>query len=651
MPRRSAKTPPPAEVKRVLVTGAAGFIGSHLTDALLARGYDVVGVDNFLGNYDRVVKESNLTAALKSPRFLFRELDLSLAPLEPLVDEVDAVYHLAARPGVRDSWGEHYQEYLAHNVLATQRLLEALRAHPLKPLVLASSSSVYGDALKLPVNEKAIPAPVSPYGASKLAAEDLVHLYAQSYGLDPTILRFFTVYGPRQRPDMAIHKFVRAVAAGRTITLYGDDRDRRDFTYVADVVAAALAIVERGIRGGCYNVASGRTVPLADVVAMVEAAVGKKAKVERAPHQRGDVHATHGDIAALKRAVGYEPATPLAEGIAAEAAWLLETATAVPFPKGKAPVFGPPRRHPKLSVIIVNYNAGHVIANCLGSCWLNPPREGGMEVIVVDNASDDGSAEALAVRDDIIFLRNHQNLGYAAANNQGVAISRGEYLLLLNPDVEVGPGLFDALIAFLDENPDAAVAAPALVSPNGRLQESFRRFPNLFHLLGNRRSLIYRWWPHNPFSRRGFYLDLPMDRPARVDFVAGAVMMFKRTLVDLIGPMDRKYFMYVEDADFCRRARDAGLFTYFLPNLTALHHWGESSARHPYRMVFIHHISMMRYFRRHQPLQYAVYLLLLPLVGVHMLFELVQASSRARARRERIAREKAAKEAAANAPA
>jgi len=646
MRRTSPKIPSAPDVKRVLVTGAAGFIGSHLTDALLARGYDVIGVDNFLGNYERVVKEANLAPALESPRFVFRELDLSQAPLEPLVDEADAIYHLAARPGVRDSWGEHYQEYLTHNVLATQRLLEALRARPQTPFILASSSSIYGDNPKLPVTEKAVPAPVSPYGASKLAAEDLAHLYALSYGLDPTILRFFTVYGPRQRPDMAIHKFIRAVAAGRTITLYGDDRDRRDFTFVADIVAAALAILEHGVRGGVFNVASGRTVPLADVVAMVERAVGKKAVTERAPHQRGDVRATHGDIAALKRAVGYEPATPLEEGIAAEAAWLLGTPPAVAAVGRAAPVLGPPRRHPKLSVIIVNYNAGHVISNCLGSCWFNPPREGGMEVIVVDNASDDGSTETLAVRDDIIFLRNRQNVGYAAANNQGVAVSRGEYLLLLNPDVEVGPGLFDALIAFLDETPDAAVVAPALVSPNGRLQESFRRFPNLFHLLGNRRSLIYRWWPHNPFSRRGFYLDLPMDRPARVDFVAGAVMMFKRTLVDLIGPMDRKYFMYVEDADFCRRARDAGLFTYFLPNLTALHHWGESSSRHPYRMVFIHHISMMRYFRRHQPLQYAVYLLLLPLVGVHMLFELVQASSRARARRERIAGEKAAKQSA-----
>jgi UDP-glucuronate 4-epimerase len=639
MPQRKDNRP----FGRVLVTGAAGFIGSSLADELLARGYEVLGVDNFLGNYGREVKLSNLSAARQHPSFTFSELDLAEDDLDKLVAGVDAAFHLAARPGVRDSWGRHYEEYLTHNVLATQRLLEALRLRAEIPLVFASSSSVYGDAARLPVTEDATPAPVSPYGATKLAAEDLVHLYVKSYGLRAAVLRYFTVYGPRQRPDMAIHKFIRAILAGETITLYGDDDERRDFTYVGDVVGATADVLEKGVTGGTYNVASGRTVTLAELTAALEKVLGTKANVARAPHQRGDVRATHGDVGALRRAIGYAPRTGLEEGLAAQAAWMTEGPASKAAPARAA---RPPRkpRDPVLSVIIVNYNAGRLIAKCIDSCWKNAPADGELEVLVVDNASTDGSAEALAVRDDVVFIRNRQNVGYAAANNQGIARARGDYLLLLNPDVELGPGVCDELMNFLDENPDAGIVGPALVNPAGRLQESYRRFPNLLHLLGNRRSLIYRLWPRNPFSRQGFYLDLELGGPAKVDFLAGAAMMFKRELVDLIGPLDPKYFMYVEDADFSRRARDAGYYTYLLPHLTVLHHWGESAARHPYRIVLIHHISMMRYFRMHQPLQFALYLLLLPAVGVHMLFELVYAWRATRRRKKRLAAEERAAE-------
>jgi GT2 family glycosyltransferase len=511
--------------------------------------------------------------------------------------------------------------------------------------VFASSSSIYGDAPRLPIAEDTTPAPVSPYGATKLAAEDLVHLYVKSYGLEAAVLRYFTVYGPRQRPDMAIHKFIRAIRAGEAITLYGGDDERRDFTYVGDIVRATADVLEKGVREGTYNVASGRTVTLDELATALEQVLDKKANVTRAAHQRGDVRATHGDVAALKRAIGYAPGTTLKEGIAAQAAWMEEGAAAKSAPARATR----PRRlpaAPALSVIIVNYNAGRLIHECIDSCWRNPPAAGEMEVIVVDNASTDGSAEALAVRDDVIFIRNRQNLGYAAANNQGIARARGEYLILVNPDVEVGPGVFDGLMDFLDENPDAGIVGPALVNPAGRLQESYRRFPNLLHLLGNRRSLIYRLWPRNPFSRQGFYLDLELGGPAKVDFLAGAAMMFKRDLVDLIGPLDPKYFMYVEDADFSRRARDAGYYTYLLPQLTVLHHWGESAAHHPYRIVLIHHISMMRYFRIHQPLQFALYLLLLPAVGVHMLFELVYAWRATRRRKKRLREETRTAEAA-----
>lgn len=607
----------------VLVTGAAGFIGSTVVDELLRRGYRVVGVDNFLGNYAREMKEANIAAAWQNAAFTFHELDLARDDLGDVVAGADAIFHFAARPGVRDSWGQHYEEYLTHNVLATQRLLEAARARPDAPFILASSSSVYGDAPQLPVTERTVPAPVSPYGASKLAAEDLAHLYAHSYGLNVTILRFFTVFGPRQRPDMAIHKFVRAILDGDPVILYGEG-ERRDFTFVGDVARACADVLARGAFGRTFNVASGRTVAVEEVLAEIEKALGKKAVVRRAPHQRGDVRVTHGDITALKEAIGYEPKTPLAEGIAAQVAWMTEAVTARDFRVGSGRR-GPKTYRPLLSVIIVNYNAGHVIEKCISSCWEHAPAEGEMEIIVVDNASADGSAEMLAARDDVVVVRNRRNEGYAAANNQGIAKARGDYICLLNPDVVVTPGLFEGMINFLGETPDAGIVGPALLSPNGRIQESYRRFPNLFNLIGNRRSLLYRWWPRNPFSRRGFYLDLDLGGPVRVDFIAGAVMTFRRTLVDLIGPMDPKYFMYVEDADFCRRARDAGFYTYLLPQLSALHYWGESSSRHPYRIAFIHHISMMRYFRRHEPLQFILYLLLLPFVGVHIIFELLYA--------------------------
>jgi nucleoside-diphosphate-sugar epimerase/GT2 family glycosyltransferase len=629
--------------RRVLVTGAAGFVGSNLVDELLARGYDVVGVDNFLDNYGRGVKWANLRSAREHEAFSFHEIDLPRDELEAVVDGVDAVFHLAARPGVRESWGRHYADYLTNNVLATQRLLEALRARADVPLVLASSSSIYGDAADLPVAEDATPAPVSPYGATKLAAEDLVDLYRKSYGLKAVVLRYFTVYGPRQRPDMAIHKFIRAILGGEAIVLYGDGEERRDFTYVADAVKATADVLAKGLTSGTYNVASGETVSLAELTAALEKVLGKEARITRAPHQRGDVRATHGDISALRKAIGYDPATSLEEGLAAQAEWMTKKESPA---KVRAKAAGrPAARRAKLSVIIVNYNSGHVVHEGIESCWRNPPAEGEVEIIVVDNASSDGSAQALAARDDVIFIRNRQNLGYAAANNQGLAAARGDYLMLLNPDVEVAAGVFDKLIDFLDENPDAGVAGPALISPAGRLQESYRRFPNLLHLIGSRKSLIYRFWPGNPFSQRGFYGELELERPVKVDFIAGAAMMFKRELVDIIGPLDPNYFMYVEDADFSRRARDAGYFTYLVPNITVLHHWGESAARHPYRVVFIHHISMMRYLRMHQPLQFALYLLLLPLVAVHLLFELAYAWRATRRRKKQLAAERSGGEA------
>ena len=307
---------------RVLVTGAAGFVGSHLAERLCGDGYDVVGLDCFLDNYPRAFKEANLRRLLDYGNFSFEEVDLNEIELTPILDGVSAVFHLAARPGVRDSWGRHFDEYLSNNVLATQRLLEALKDRPDVFFLYASSSSVYGDADALPVTEETPPRPVSPYGATKLAAEDMVGLYRREYGTRVTTLRFFSIYGPRQRPDMAVHKFLTAVAAGKPITVYGDGSSGRDYTYVDYVVDACATVADKGIEGTVFNVASGRITTLNELIEAVENVLGKKAVVERLPNQPGDVSTTHADISRLEAAIGFDPNLDVLEGVAKQAAYL-----------------------------------------------------------------------------------------------------------------------------------------------------------------------------------------------------------------------------------------------------------------------------------------------------------------------------------------
>ena len=234
---------------RALITGCAGFIGSHLSEALLADGHSVLGVDCFSDNYERSRKLANLERARQHDAFELAPVDLAAAPLDGLVADCDAVFHLAAEPGVRSSWEERFEVYLRRNVHATQRLLDAASASPEKPFVFASSSSIYGEAETLPTDEDVRPRPYSPYGATKLAAESLCRLYHDNHGVRATALRYFTVYGPRQRPDMAFHRFCRAALAGEPLTVYGDGSQTRDFTFVADVVEATRAR-GRGTRGG-----------------------------------------------------------------------------------------------------------------------------------------------------------------------------------------------------------------------------------------------------------------------------------------------------------------------------------------------------------------------------------------------------------------
>src|SRR3954451_10276443 len=255
---------------RALVTGCAGFIGSHLTDFLLTDGHEVVGVDCFNDNYGRPEKRRNLEHALEWQEFDFVPLDLARGDLASLLEECDVVFHLAAEPGVRSSWGPRFESYQRNNVAATQHLLEGAKATPHKRFVYASSSSIYGQAEALPTPEDTLPRPFSPYGVTKLRAEHLCDAYHGNYGLEVVSLRYFSVYGPRQRPDMAFNIFCNAALEHRPLTLFGDGSQTRDFTFVADVVAATRAAAEvPGIAGGVYTVGGGSRVSVNEAIELL----------------------------------------------------------------------------------------------------------------------------------------------------------------------------------------------------------------------------------------------------------------------------------------------------------------------------------------------------------------------------------------------
>ena len=309
----------------VLVTGAAGFIGSHLVERLLARGDTVTGLDDFDPYYDRARKEAHLEDARRrgsadqpGDRLRFLELDLASDDLGTAVDGVDAVVHLAAIPGVRGSWGESFEPYLRNNVLATQRLLEALAARPDALFVYGGSASVYGDAAVDRVTESFLPAPHSPYGVTKLAAEHLVHLYRLVHGRPSLSLRIFSCYGPRERPDKAIQKFLTAAREGRGIEVYGDGSQQRDFTFVGDIVSGIVAALEKAPVGETINLARGKTETLRTVVETIQALTGGALDVTYKPSEAGDVRVTHADIGKARALLGYEPSVDLAEGIAAQ---------------------------------------------------------------------------------------------------------------------------------------------------------------------------------------------------------------------------------------------------------------------------------------------------------------------------------------------
>ena len=307
---------------KALVTGAAGFIGSHLAGALLDRGATVIGIDCFTDYYARALKQRNLDEHKGREGFRFVDTTIQDADLAGLLDEVTHVFHLAAQAGVRKSWGRDFKVYTTNNVEATQVLLEACVGRPLTRFVHASSSSVYGDLAAIPMREDALPRPVSPYGVTKLAAEQLGYLYHVNFGVPAVAMRYFTVYGPRQRPDMAFNRFLCAALKDDAIPLYGDGGQTRDFTFVADAVAATIAAGDRGVPGTAYNIGGGSRVSMNEVIAIIERVAGHPLEVTRGDAQKGDMRDTYADTSLARRDLGFSPTVSLEEGIQAEYRWL-----------------------------------------------------------------------------------------------------------------------------------------------------------------------------------------------------------------------------------------------------------------------------------------------------------------------------------------
>jgi UDP-glucuronate 4-epimerase len=306
---------------RVVVTGAAGFIGSQLSSYLASNGDDVVGIDNLASYYDVQQKRRNLESATAHRKFTFVEVDLRHAPLEQFLEGVDVVYHQAAQPGVRTSWSS-FPSYVENNVLATQRLLEAARACRVGGFVYASSSSAYGNAETYPTLETAVPEPHSPYGVTKLAAEQLVRLYGENWGLPTVSLRYFTVYGPGQRPDMAFHRLIHSALTSSFFPLYGDGKQIRDYTFVEDVVRANHLAATSGIAPGTLlNIAGGTQTDLNEVIDVISTLVGVAPRLQQMGSQAGDITRTGGDTTRARELLGWEPLVELREGLEAQVAW------------------------------------------------------------------------------------------------------------------------------------------------------------------------------------------------------------------------------------------------------------------------------------------------------------------------------------------
>jgi len=309
---------------KCLVTGAAGFIGSHLSEKLVDLGYEVVGMDSFEDFYPRGIKERNLERLRDESKFILIEENLLKGDLPRILEGVDFVFHEAAQAGVRTSWGEHFNVYVDNNIRATQRLLEAVKEFSIKKFVFASSSSVYGDVDHLPMREDGPTRPVSPYGVTKLAAENLCYLSWKNFGVPVVCLRYFTVYGPRQRPDMAFHRFIRAILKDREIIIYGDGEQTRDFTYVSDVVEANVLAMREGVVGKTFNIGGGSRLSVNKVLRILEGTMGKRARVRYADGQKGDMRDTFAATDLARDVLGFKGRVKVEEGLQVEVDWLTD---------------------------------------------------------------------------------------------------------------------------------------------------------------------------------------------------------------------------------------------------------------------------------------------------------------------------------------
>lgn len=305
-----------------LVTGAAGFIASRLSRRLIDEGRSVIGIDAFIDSYPKWIKEKNLAPLLSLRGFEFIAGDLATLNLRDILKRCDIIYHMAAQAGVRSSWGDHFSVYTQCNIDATQKLLEAAKSFLPKRFIYASSSSVYGDCPDIPWKEDSPLFPYSPYGVTKLAGENLCRLYYKNFGIPIIALRFFTVYGPGQRPDMAFHKFLKGVLEDREITVYGDGHQTRDFTYVDDIIQACISSMDKGDEGEIYNIGGGVRRKLRDIFPVMEALCGRKIRIKYLPSQKGDVPDTYADIQKAKKDLEYSPCTEFQNGLRSEWDWI-----------------------------------------------------------------------------------------------------------------------------------------------------------------------------------------------------------------------------------------------------------------------------------------------------------------------------------------
>ena len=310
-------------MKTAIVTGAAGFIGSHLSEKLLENGFKVIGIDCFTDYYSKEIKKNNMISFQNNKNFKLIENDLMKIDLTSIIKESEFLFHEAGQPGVRASWGEQFDTYVKDNILVTQKILEsAKKVKTLEKIVMASSSSIYGEQEGIMIENKTIPSPISPYGVTKLASENLGLTYALNHDLPVTSLRYFTVYGPRQRPDMAFTKFIKANLSGDKISIFGDGNQIRDFTFISDIIDANINCIKSEIQGNVLNIGGGKTYSVLNVLKIIEKITGKKNKLIFSTKQKGDVRKTEANIEKAIKNIDYSPKIDLTKGLTNQINWI-----------------------------------------------------------------------------------------------------------------------------------------------------------------------------------------------------------------------------------------------------------------------------------------------------------------------------------------